>query len=129
MFQVAIELPLFADQKQDRMVAAKLAQLARAREQRADHLLQLRSELAASYADWELAGERLRNLDSAILPDARSRLDTLLVQHGAGTVPLNAVFEARRSLVEVRIQELLIRASQAKARVALQYFEHDGGHP
>jgi cobalt-zinc-cadmium efflux system outer membrane protein len=129
MFQVAIELPVFADQKQDRMVAAKLAQLERAREQRADHLRQLRSELAAAYADWELAGERLRNVDAAILPDARSRLDALLAQHAAGTVSLNAVFEARRAFVEARIQELLVRAAQAKARIALQYFEHDGGHP
>lgn len=127
MFQVAIELPVYADRKQDRTIAAKLALLERAREQRADHLRQLRAELASAYADWELAGERLRNIDAAILPDARSRLDALLAQHGAGAAPLVSVFEARRGLVEARIQELLIRGAQARARIALQYFEHVEG--
>jgi outer membrane protein TolC len=127
MLQVAIELPLYADRKQDRMVASKLALLDRAREQRADHLRQLRAELSASYADWELASERLRNVQAAILPDARSRLDSVLLQHGAGTAPLATVFDARRNLVEARAQELNLRAAQAKARIALQYFEHAEG--
>ena len=131
MFQVAIELPVFADRKQDRMVAAKLAQLDRAREMRADHLRQLRAELAAAYADWELAGERLRNIEGAILPDADARLLALQSQYGAGAgaIPLAMVIEARRNLVEARIQQMVMRSMQAKARVALQYFEHDGGHP
>jgi outer membrane protein TolC len=127
MFQVAFELPLFAEQKQDRLLAAKLAQLERAREQRADHLRQLRAELAAAYADWELAGERLRNIETTLVPDAGARLEALLAQHGAGTVALAPVLEARRNLVEIRLQELVQRTAQAKARIALQYFEHDGG--
>jgi outer membrane protein TolC len=127
MLQVAFELPVFADRKQDRIVAAKLAQLGRAQEMRADHLRQLRADLAAAYADWELAGERLRNIDAAIIPDAKARLDALQAQYGAGAAPLATVLEARRSLAEARIQQLVMRSMQAKARVALQYFEHDGG--
>jgi outer membrane protein TolC len=127
MLQLAIELPVFADRKQDRVVAAKLAQLERAREQRADHLRQLRAELSAAYSDWELAGERLRNVQTAILPDAKARLDATLVQQGAGIAPLATVFDARRNLVEMRAQELSLRAAQTKARVALQYFEHTEG--
>jgi outer membrane protein TolC len=127
MFQVAIELPLYADRKQDRMVAAKLAQLERAREQRADHLRQLRADLAAAYSDWQLSGERLRNIDGAVLPDANARLEALQAQYGAGAAPLSAVLEARRNLAEARIQQLNLRSMQARARVALQYFEHDGG--
>jgi outer membrane protein TolC len=125
MLQFAIELPIFAGQKQDRMVASKLTLLERARDQRADHLRQLRAELAAAYADWDLAGERLRNLQTAILPEARARLDALVAQHGAGTAPLSAVFDARRGVIEARIQELALLGARAKARVALQYFEHD----
>jgi outer membrane protein TolC len=127
MLQVAFELPVYADRKQDRLVAAKLAQLERAREQQADHLQQLRADLAAAHADWELAGERLRNIDAAILPDAAARLDALQAQYGAGAVPLAAVLEARRNLAEARIQQLVMRSMQARARVNLQYFEHDGG--
>jgi len=124
---VAFELPVFADRKQDRMVAAKLAQLERTQELRADHLRQLRADLATAFADWELAGERLRNIDAAIIPDANARLDALQAQYGAGAAPLATVLEARRNLAEARIQQLVMRSMQAKARVVLQYFEHDGG--
>jgi len=126
MFQMAFELPFYAEKKQDRQLEAKLRLAERVREQRADQLRQLRAELEAAYADWRIAGERLKNVSDAILPDARARLDALVAAHGAGMVPLVQVFEARRQLIEARIQELAIRAMQARARVALQYFENKG---
>ncbi|MEK6242975.1 MAG: TolC family protein [Pseudomonadota bacterium] len=129
MFQMAFELPFYADKKQNRLLEAKLRLAERVREQRADQLRQLRAELEAAYAEWRIAGERLRNVSEAILPDARARLDTLVVGHGASTVPLAQVFDARRQLIEARMQELVLRAAQAKARVALQYFEIEGTQP
>jgi|CXWL01.1.fsa_nt_gi outer membrane protein TolC len=126
MFQMAFELPVFAEKKQDRQLEAKLRLAERVREQRADGLRQLRAELEAAYADWRASGERLKNVSDAILPDAKARLDTLVAAHGAGTVPLVQVFEARRQLIEARVQGLAIGAAQAKARVALQYFENEG---
>jgi outer membrane protein TolC len=128
MFQMAIELPLFAGHKQDRTVAAKLRLAERAREQRADHLRQLRAELEAAHADWRIAGERLRNLGTTILPDAAARLQALVAQYGAGASALAGVLEARRALIEARMQELSLRGAQARARVALQYFEDYGAH-
>ena len=127
-FQVAFELPLFAARKQDPQLSAKLALAERARESRADHLRQLMAELDAAHGEWRLASERLRNLQAAVLPDARARLDTLLAQHAAGSASLAAVLEARRSLIDARIQELAVLSTRAKARIALQYFEEYGGH-
>jgi len=128
MFQLALELPVFGARKQDRSVDAKLKLADRARDQRSDHLRQLRADVQATYADWTLAGERLRNISGAIVPDARSRLDAVAAQHGAATAPLAAVFEARRALIDARIQELGQHAAQLRARIALQYFER-GGQP
>jgi outer membrane protein TolC len=129
MFQMAFELPFYADKKQDRLLEAKLRLAERVREQRADQLRQLRAELEAAYAEWRIAGERLRNVSEAILPDARARLEALVGAHGSGTVPLVQVFDARRQLIDARMQELAMRATQAKARVALQYFETEGAQP
>ena len=129
MFQMAFELPFYADRKQDRLLESRLRLAERVREQRADQLRQLRAELEAAYAEWRIAGERLRNVSEAILPDARARLDALVGAHGSGTVPLAQVFDARRQLIDARMQELAVRATQAKARVALQYFEIDGTQP
>ena len=129
MFQMAFELPFYADKKQDRLLEAKLRLAERVREQRADQLRQLRAELESAYAEWRIAGERLRNVSEAVLPDARARLDALVGAHGSGTVPLTQVFDARRQLIDARMQELAMRAAQAKARVALQYFELEGTQP
>ncbi len=129
MFQMAFELPFYADKKQDRLLEAKLRLAERVREQRADQLRQLRAELEAAYAEWRIAGERLRNVSDAILPDARARLGALVGAHGSGAVPLAQVFDARRQLIDARMQELAMQATQAKARVALQYFEIEGTQP
>ena len=129
MFQMAFELPFYADRKQDRLLESKLRLAERVREQRADQLRQLRAELEAAYAEWRIAGERMRNASQAILPDARARLEALVGAHGSGAVPLSQVFDARRQLIDARMQELALRAAQAKARVALQYFEIDATQP
>ena len=124
MVQIAFELPLFRERKQDRLLEAKLRLAERAREQRADHLRQLRAELDAAWAEWRLAGERLENFNRATLPASRARLDTLLAAQGSGRVELAQVLEARRQLIEARVQELSLKTMRAKARAALEYFEH-----
>lgn len=126
MFQIAFELPIFAAQKQDNTLAAKLRLAERAREQHADQLRLLRAELQAAHEAWRLAGERLRNLRRTILPDASARLESLSAQYGAGGTGLGSVLEARRALIESRMQEQALLAGQARARIALQYFEVSG---
>jgi outer membrane protein TolC len=128
MFQLAFELPMYAERKQDRALEAKLQLAARAREQRADHLRQLQAELDAAYAEWRLAGERLANLRTVILPQTQSRLEAQQAQHGSGSTGLGAVFEARRALLEARVQELQLLAAQARSRVVLAYYGNEGGH-
>ena len=124
MVQVAFELPLFRERKQDRLLEAKLRLAERAREQRADHLRQLRAELDGAWAEWRLAGERLENFTRATLPASQARLDTLLASQGSGRIELAQVLEARRQLIEARVQELSLKAIRARARAALEYFEH-----
>ena len=124
MLQVTFELPLHRERKQDRVLESKLRLAERAREQRADHLRQLRAELDAAWAEWRLAGERLVNFERATLPAARARVDALVAAQPAGRSELAQVLEARRQLIETRMQEIGLKAMRAKARVALEYFEH-----
>ena len=125
MVQMAIELPLFRERKQDRVLDAKLKLAERAREQRADHLRQLRAELEAAWVEWRAADDRLENFSRGVLPAARGRLDTLLAAHSAGRAELSQVLEARRQLIDVRLQELAVWAGRARARIAIEYFEHE----
>lgn len=124
MVQMAFELPLFRERKQDRLVESKLRLAERAREQRADHLRQLRAELDSAWAEWRIAGERLENFTRGVLPAARGRLDTLLAAQASGRAELAQVLEARRQLIEARLQELSLKSGRAKARAGIEYFEH-----
>lgn len=124
MVQMAFELPLFRAKKQDRLVESKLRLAERAREQRADHLRQLRAELDGAWAEWRIAGERLENFTRGVLPAARGRLDTLLAAQASGRAELAQVLEARRQLIEARLQELSLKSGRAKARAGIEYFEH-----
>jgi outer membrane protein, heavy metal efflux system len=124
MVQVAFELPLFRERKQDRLLESKLRLAERARAQRADHLRQLRAELDAAWVEWRVAGERLENFNRATLPASRARLDTLLAAQASGRAELSQVLEARRQLVETRVQEISLSTTRAKARAAIEYFEH-----
>jgi outer membrane protein, heavy metal efflux system len=127
MMQMTFELPLFRERKQDRLLDSKLKLAERAREQRADHLRQLRAELDAAWAEWRIAGERLENFARGVLPAARGRLDTLLAAQGSGRAELPQVLEARRQLIETRLQELALRSGRARARAGVEYFEHSLG--
>lgn len=128
MLQVAFELPIFSASKQDRQVEAKLGQLERVREMRADHLRELQAGLEAAYEEWQLAGARLENARAQAVPAARARLDALSAQHRAAGAGLAAVLEGRRGLVEARMQELQLAGALARSRVALSYYATEGGH-
>ena len=122
MFQFAIELP--RQIRQDRVLESRLKQRDRVREQRSDHLRQLRAELETGYSEWQRTGERLANYDARILPDVRSRIDALLAAYQGGRAELAMVLEARRGYAEARLQRLALEVTRAKARAGLEYFEH-----
>jgi len=124
MMQMTFELPLFRERKQDRLLESKLKLAERAREQRADHLRQLRAELDAVWAEWRITGERLDNFARGVLPSARGRLDTLLLAQASGRAELAQVLEARRQLIEAQLQEIALKSGHAKARAGIEYFEH-----
>jgi outer membrane protein, heavy metal efflux system len=120
--QFEIGLPVFRADRQDRQVASRSAELARAESLRADWLKQHRAEIALNVADWNRLQQRFRRYDEVILPSAQQRLDAALAAYGAGRGLLLAVIEARRSLLEIRMQRLELEMDAARHEVQLQYF-------
>ena len=120
--QVARELPLFPENRQDRLLAARLALLEQARAQREDRLRLLSAELEKAYVEWRAAGARIAWFDSAVVPHAVQRVDAALAAYQANQSDLGAVLDARRAELEAQLQRLALRVAQEKARVQLQYF-------
>lgn len=120
-----IGLPFFTANRQDRGVAAASSQLEEANEKREDWLKQHRAEISLNVSDWSRLQERLTRYDTVILPQAQSRLDAALAAYSAGQGSLMSVLDARRSLLDIRMQRLDLEADSARHQINLSYFNHD----
>lgn len=120
--QVSIDLPLFQANRQDRSVAAKMAQVEQARALREDALRQHQAEAQAIWSDWTAATARLQRFDDTLLPLSRERTQLALAAYRGGQGPLAAALEARRVEIELRLQQLQLAAEQGRAYAQLLYF-------
>jgi len=120
--QVSIDLPLFQANRQDRSVAAKMAQVEQARALKEDALRQHQAEARATWADWEAATARLQRFDETLLPLSRERSQLALAAYRGGQGSLAAALEARRVEIELRLQQLQLAAEQGRAYSQLLYF-------
>ncbi|MDP9148384.1 MAG: TolC family protein [Myxococcota bacterium] len=122
--QLAVEVPIFNQRGPfiDRERAS--GDIARARVQ--SERVQLAAELTAAYQLFEAASARQRTLVEAVVPAARQAAKAMEDAYALGRVPLVAVLDAERSLVDTRLTALDSQASGASAWVDV---EHALGSP
>jgi len=121
--QIAVDLPVFPANRQDRTISARQLDLDRARYQREDKLRALSAELAAGYADWQAASSRIAILRKQTLPDAAQRISAAIVAYQTGKSTMEKVFEAHHAELEARLQLLAQQVAQARAQAELDYFK------
>jgi outer membrane protein, heavy metal efflux system len=127
--QFGIDLPLFAANRQDRLAHSKLLEADRARALQDDNLRQMRSDLMRFAAEHDAAIGRAAMFRDRVLPQAQSRLEAESASYRAGKVSLNAVLEARRSLLELQVESLMREAEAARSRLQLMYFFPEEDRP
>ena len=123
MVSVNLSLPLQWDQKsrQDRELAARLAELDEARARRQDLQRAHEADVRALLQQWQSHADRLRRYDAALLPLAAQRSAAALTAYRSGTGPLTAVLEARRSQTDLGIERLRIELDRARVWAQLSY--------
>lgn len=128
---VSVPLPIGRGERQDRDLAARLAQRDQARDQLADAQRRHVSEFNAMRIEWLALRERQRELESALLPIVRQRVDAVLAAYGSGQQSLAAVLEARRGEVDARVQIVELERESARlwARLRYTYLEGEGAKP
>jgi outer membrane protein TolC len=128
---VSVPLPIARGDRQDRELAARLAQRDQARELLEDARRRHRSEFSAMRIEWQALRERQRQLESALLPVTRQRIEAVLAAYGSGQQNLSAVLEARRAEVDARIQILELERDAARVWAQLRhtYLESAGAKP
>jgi outer membrane protein TolC len=120
--QVKVGLPYFTKDRQDRGVAAALAQSRASEERKRDLLRELHAQVNQDYLDRRHYEERLAEFDAAILPDAARRIEAARSAYQAGRGTFDAVLLARRGLLDVQLQRLSVAVEVARAQVRLDYW-------
>lgn len=124
--QFEIGLPVFTRNRQDRATESRVAEMERAESLKEDWLRQHRAEIRLNVTDWQRLQERFRRYDETILPQARQRLEAAMAGYGAGGGTLTSVLDARRSLLDIRMQRLELQLDAARHQVQLEYFAPTG---
>lgn len=123
MFTVGVSIPLPWDRanRQDRELAAKLAQAEQAQAARDEALRQHAAEVRAMLNEWESNRSRLARYEREILPLARSRFDAALVAYRGGKSTRSEVLAALRADLDARLMALMLESETARLWAQLSY--------
>ncbi|MFN0305259.1 MAG: TolC family protein [Burkholderiales bacterium] len=119
MFQ--LDLPLWAERRQDRDIAARVASLERARTMVDDARRSAEAELHLFLADHEAAHRRIAHHRHGLLPTARQRTGAATAAYQGGKGTLAGVLESRRAEAEIEIDTLGAERERALAWANLRY--------
>jgi cobalt-zinc-cadmium efflux system outer membrane protein len=120
--QVSVGLPYFTKNRQDPELAAAFERSRASKDRKRDLLRELHARVGQDYLDWHHYRERVGEFDTAIIPNARRRIEEARGAYQAGRGSFDAVLLARRSLLDIQLQRLALAVEAARAQVRLQYF-------
>ncbi|WP_158289003.1 TolC family protein [Rubrivivax albus] len=116
---VSVPLPWDRPQRQDRELAASLAQADALRAERVELERQVLAMVEGWIDGWRAALARLALIDREREPLAQQRVEAVLAAYRGGTVPLGAVLDARRSALALRMERIDIELDAARVWAAL----------
>jgi outer membrane protein TolC len=119
--QFTFDLPLFTGSRQDPKIAARRAEVLRLEAEREaltrEHTQQLEDDLA-EYLRLDRALERSRQ---TLVPLAEERVRLALADYRAGSGELGTVIDARRELIEARLNQIDFAEQRALASARLHF--------
>jgi outer membrane protein TolC len=119
--EFSLPLQVHRADRQDRELAAKLAEASKAKAEREDMLRTHVAEIDAMIDEWDSARQRCERYVKEIIPLATDRTSTTSAAYRGGKTKLADVLAARRNEVEVRFQALQIEARAARLWAELRF--------
>jgi outer membrane protein, heavy metal efflux system len=119
--QFSLPLTWNQAQRQDRRFAEKVALADRARSLTIDRERELSAEFVSAIADRYTALAREREHSERLIPAAQARFETSRAGYAAGKLPLSAVWEARRGVLDAEMEHWMIRSDLLRAALRLEY--------
>jgi outer membrane protein TolC len=124
--QFQVDLPILQARRQDRAVAARIAEARQARDLREDDLRAMRAAVLQLYEQWRTATARAQLFDQRVLPEARNSLQAATASYRSGKGRLSDVLAARRELLTLELEALMRRVDIARLSTELDYFSLKG---
>ena len=112
--EISVPLPINSGDRQNRELAAKLAEASQARAQREDMLRQHTADLRTMVDEWQSNRQRRDRYSATIIPLARDRAGAALAAYRGGKMPLSEVLAARRNETDMQLRALEIEAEAAR---------------
>jgi outer membrane protein, heavy metal efflux system len=123
--QISMDLQLDRANRQDRRTAEKLVMVEKARKLTEDRRRALASELESAIADSE-AAEALENENKTkLIPNAQAKLSLAQAGYKSGKQSIDAVWQARRDVINVELDQLSILTDRQRAAVKIGYFTNE----
>ena len=122
---VMLDLPLFADDRQDRERAAAAYDYQAAMEVRNDALRELYAGALDASAEWAHARQRLAVLEESTLPEASAWQDAAAEAYGSGVGAFDDLVRATLAEVDLAIDRERMAAKAFRALARLHYYQGD----
>src|SRR5882672_2810738 len=121
-----VGLPFFANNRQNPIIAEKLATV-RAEEAERDAEIRMHTaEVSATLAEWRHGRTRLDHYSAELLPLARDRAHAAVASYGAGRADLRSTIDALTDEINTELEFIALKGSVARAWTFL-HFLHDSG--
>jgi outer membrane protein TolC len=118
---VSVDVPLFVGKRQDRRLAASQHELNAIIQGRHERHRELVRVLDETFATWQRLGERIRQYETALLPQAEETADAAISAYQSNRGDFTLLMRARITELEMRLQSLRLRVDRAKAQAGLLY--------
>lgn len=118
---VSVPWPWDLPQRQDRELAARLAQVEGLRAQREERTREHLAETGRWLESWRAGLAQLALIDAERLPLAEQRKQVALAAYRGGRTPLSEVLAARRMALDLRLERIDLQLSTARLWAQLAY--------
>ena len=120
---VVMDVPLFTKNRQDRVVAAQVAETSAVTYMRDDILRRMRTEVDFHIATYEKQKVRIDLFENTLLPEAEFSSDASLEAYQSSIEDLTTLLRTRITEFDLQLEHARLQAEVLKTQARLQYLE------
>ncbi|QKJ66946.1 TolC family protein [Deefgea piscis] len=125
MLEFSFDLPIFSGQRQDPMIAAKVAEKTALDAEREASLRERSAELANDIADLQRLQQANQRYQTTLIPLAAEKISLTLSAWKSGKAPLSEVIAARRDRLDTQLKAIAVTGELHQLQARLHFTYHN----